>query len=902
MIAVTSSIYQKTVIWYMILIICFLPIQSLADNISASGRAGQEFADSLRHAMINNNNTGPSSPINLQDMYPDIGKKFSIEEVQRMFASADAMSSAGNAMHSELAAGTRDINPSIPAQTYEIARDAKNRKRGALENLQFLDKSRNTVSEEGMRNLMNTFGDCSSEESFREMHFTTHIPDLQHCHRLYKPKGNCVIHHTIEIAVPTSDIVFLVDNSGSMEKVIADLSANVRKFASLLHNTSGSDIYFGGAAFREQDYLWNNTPLTNGSAAFEQWISGVGTKAAGTDPFSAVSWAVNHFAWRDNARKIIVLIGNDDSGGCKDTAEKLLREKNIQLYVFHDDAITKSLGEHVADHFNGNRLLKFAQLLKIVRENWTPQDCIDDALATTEEFCQGTYRATPAPGTYRATISGFEVTAGDPIYQKMQKPPLPNISKLTTRVDVGEIKCNYNHGVGSCWTDPHGNQHQLKNDQDIDDCLPLQERGCVLLSSECVDGATGSKGRCYVFKDEYDCGEDVLVPSLEKVVRYHCGGAIRCMGEDCLGIPREKSTDFARAAGLLQVAENMVQDMDLNSKKLFAGTDGDCKVAVGGIVNCCKKPEGISLNDYLKLVFAIPKLDGALTLLTKSTKLAQPYTALRTPFTSAWQHIKHPFTSSFESIASATKPLSTPFSTLYNTTVGAVKEKLAVLTGKSVLQTAGATASGSSIVPALSGAAGSAGAVAATLLGSVLSTVMTIYTVYSVSMFLIKMVWKCEQHELEMNAKRALLGCHYVGSYCKNKVLGLCVETRESYCCFNSPLSRILQEEIRKQLGMDFGTAQHPNCGGIDISMLNKIKWDQIKIDEWLGILHKNKQLPTMDKLTLDAITGSGSWLNTDGKRKDAVTRAQERIQNIDVDDIRKQALKERAAATTPTN
>jgi len=38
----------------------------------------------------------------------------------------------------------------------------------------------------------------------------------------------------------------------------------------------------------------------------------------------------------------------------------------------------------------------------------------------------------------------------------------------------------------------------------------------------------------------------------------------------------------------------------------------ECKKAVGGIVNCCTTPDGISLADYLSLVFAVGKIDNAL--------------------------------------------------------------------------------------------------------------------------------------------------------------------------------------------------------------------------------------------------------------------------------------------------
>src|SRR5260363_98333 len=38
--------------------------------------------------------------------------------------------------------------------------------------------------------------------------------------------------------------------------------------------------------------------------------------------------------------------------------------------------------------------------------------------------------------------------------------------------------------------------------------------------------------------------------------------------------------------------------------------------------------------------------------------------------------------------------------------------------------------------------------------------------------------------------------------------IGLCIEKRESYCCFNSPLSRMIQEQVRPQLGLPFGDAE----------------------------------------------------------------------------------------------
>ena len=73
---------------------------------------------------------------------------------------------------------------------------------------------------------------------------------------------------------------------------------------------------------------------------------------------------------------------------------------------------------------------------------------------------------------------------------------------------------------------------------------------------------------------------------------------------------------------------------------------------------------------------------------------------------------------------------------------------------------------------------------------------------------------ECEQAEFELGAKRELKSCHYVGSYCASDVLGVCIERRRSYCCFTTPLARILNEQARPQLGRGWGSAKHPDCAG----------------------------------------------------------------------------------------
>ncbi|NMV20803.1 conjugal transfer protein TraN, partial [Vibrio parahaemolyticus] len=82
-------------------------------------------------------------------------------------------------------------------------------------------------------------------------------------------------------------------------------------------------------------------------------------------------------------------------------------------------------------------------------------------------------------------------------------------------------------------------------------------------------------GQCYVFKDTYDCGVDVKVPTLDKNTEYKCGGPIRCMGDDCLAINKTQSADFARATALLNAAQFLTQDMKCTDSATDEGGDGN---------------------------------------------------------------------------------------------------------------------------------------------------------------------------------------------------------------------------------------------------------------------------------------------------------------------------------------
>ena len=102
---------------------------------------------------------------------------------------------------------------------------------------------------------------------------------------------------------------------------------------------------------------------------------------------------------------------------------------------------------------------------------------------------------------------------------------------------------------------------------------------------------------------------------------------------------------------------------------------------------------------------------------------------------------------------------------------------------------------------------------------------------------------KCDQQDIEVSTLNDSKYCHFVGSYCDTKwpLIG-CVQKANGYCCFNSKLGRIIQEQGRPQL-KDFqpdgawGTGQAPNCKGFTPEQFQMIDFSKVDMSEYFNDL-----------------------------------------------------------------
>lgn len=92
--------------------------------------------------------------------------------------------------------------------------------------------------------------------------------------------------------------------------------------------------------------------------------------------------------------------------------------------------------------------------------------------------------------------------------------------------------------------------------------------------------------------------------------------------------------------------------------------------------------------------------------------------------------------------------------------------------------------------------------------------------------------WLCDAEDRLVDQKDDEGLCHYVGTHCSDKILGVCVTRKQAYCCFSSKLTRILQEQGRAQLGMDWGTPKEPTCDGFLVEQFQQLDLSQMDFSE----------------------------------------------------------------------
>jgi conjugal transfer mating pair stabilization protein TraN len=102
----------------------------------------------------------------------------------------------------------------------------------------------------------------------------------------------------------------------------------------------------------------------------------------------------------------------------------------------------------------------------------------------------------------------------------------------------------------------------------------------------------------------------------------------------------------------------------------------------------------------------------------------------------------------------------------------------------------------------------------------------------------------CDREEILLHERDAQGLCAYVGSYCSDNVLGVCLTKKKAYCCFESKLSRILQEQGRPQLGLSWDKPKRETCRGFTIDEFARLDLSRMDFSEVYAEFQDAAKLP----------------------------------------------------------
>ena len=795
----------------------------------------------------------------------------------------------GDLLEAGARAQTRLQTEESPEGTaYRVLTDTNRTSRPSISNDPIWAQTNEVLNNLG--DLATTFGDCERNTSYSSNSIATHVPDYQTCERVNDPSGNATIQHFYE--------------SGVVKRIAGPLN-----LASCGDNclyvwigTVGDNYWPGNCTIIEESITLD---VVNPEAILSATLD-----YAKFDDYFQV--------WLNDAKVWSGPLGDtfppETEGTCElATSWEMSLNTDVTSNFTAGGQLRFMTRTSVTGNGEGYARVKiiYDPEKAVYAESWGPPDGLDMLTSINDGFCTGDFTCTDGPEVDAVGCAIIEGVTLCP--EAFRTPPMEGVNPTCRELEAN-VSCSFWTGQMDCWTDPDGVQHcPSNNPTGLTNCGELeQDTSCGFVRTECMQYAEGASGTCYVHNEVWDCGYDADVSTVSQSSTLECSGEVRCMGLECTDRTFEQSDDFARAAAAFDAAQHISTDISCTQNgtssnvvcEVFKGENMECKKAVSGTVDCCKDfATGISMFDYITLMRAVGKMDTAVMALESAGSLGvvrDTWVELRQPVADVWTTITDPLVDAWSNIwggagnTAVTEALEKGiFTTIENaimkSSASFINSVFGEVAANALFETAAGEAAvvGGEVVTTASIQLGGA-------IGSALSFVMLAYSIYTITKLIIQIIWQCEEEEFELSAKRQLKSCHYVGSYCNIKAIGYCVESRKSYCCFNSPLSRIIQEQIRLQIDKPWGEPDSADCSAITTEELEQVDWDQIDLSEWLGILEAEGLNPGTQGLDLESLTGTGNTVlqraNPDVPRPDALERAQERLDGLDIFQVNQDA------------
>ncbi|MHB1677901.1 MAG: conjugal transfer protein TraN [Sulfuriferula sp.] len=374
---------------------------------------------------------------------------------------------------------------------------------------------------------------------------------------------------------------------------------------------------------------------------------------------------------------------------------------------------------------------------------------------------------------------------------------------------------------------------------------------CSAQTSTCEN--TLPNGTCAVNQQTYSC----MTTPASTTTTNNCSGQTFCQGGNCFNTGHPNDTAFATATALTEAGrEGGVYNQN---GVIFTGVPESCRIRLFGLANCCKTNGGGSGYSNNAVMGVAMQVGGE----AFSAGSRYAYDAL---YNDAPDFMQSGMSALTGYAGNALSGFS-PSVGLYGLSVS--------YTGFAVGGVAGGVATTAVSGAASAAAGGAAGAAASSGLFSSLAASYNAATItsssfggfvfafnpyalaFTVAIMVVEDLTKCDTQEQMLGLKRGQNLCTYVGTYCSesiNLLVGsICMENTQSYCCYNSLLAKLINEQGRAQIGKAYGSAQSPDCSGFTTAQFAQIDFSKIDLSQFTAQITASVVPPIVGGITQNA-------------------------------------------------
>lgn len=415
-----------------------------------------------------------------------------------------------------------------------------------------------------------------------------------------------------------------------------------------------------------------------------------------------------------------------------------------------------------------------------------------------------------------------------------------------------------------------------------DNCaLYTQNPNCTQIQSTCLDddsvrlsvdhNGTELMTECGLKSVVYRCKEPQILKAGDFKQEVVCATPLKdevpCLGLECVSdelptITAQERSNRGQALGGIGLMAYMQDDMNCQAGvcQIFTGQDHTCRCGIKGSFDCCSIKTQVTAQDYIRLSSYIMTLEAAAALVKHEVADFGSWSAIGGGSGGL-------ISSELDSLIGAYAK------TGLETVRSSYLQKLTTKTANLVEQLFGKEMRDRIFVEGAEGSASSSTTLHPDVLNSA-QGLMQAYVAYKLAVAAYEIITACHTNEYETSMRLNMNSCLYLRSECDHKLLGRCLVRKRHYCCYNSPLARIVMAGLKDQgyAGSD--------CRGISATELQNYDLGLIDFSEWNNMVSQSQLLPA-ETSNLDTITGSGSALNT-GTRADAAIRAQGRVLELE--------------------